>query len=71
VDRFYTGSTGLIELSTEHVDRIAVTLLTSVEAQSELSKALRLSEDTHVSTLDAAAGALTDGRRVFGEASAQ
>lgn len=70
VERFYTGSTGLIELSTEHVDRIAVTLLAGTQSQAALSKALRAAEDTHISTLDAAAGALTDGRRTFGEASA-
>jgi type I restriction enzyme M protein len=68
IERFYTGSTGLIELSTDHVDRIVVSLVDGPAEQSALSKALRLAEDNHLSTLETAAGALTDGRRAFGEA---
>ena len=41
VNRLFSGSTGMVELSKEHVDRIVVDLLGGVDEQRELSRKLR------------------------------
>ena len=44
VERLFTGSTGLVELTPEHVKSVVVDLLSSVEEQRERSRTLRQAE---------------------------
>jgi type I restriction enzyme M protein len=68
IERLFTGSTGLIELTPEHVNRIVVPLLESVTAQQDLSKALRAAEDHHRAYVTQAIGELDASREAFLEA---
>ncbi|GAB3443026.1 N-6 DNA methylase [Phycicoccus ginsengisoli] len=70
IQRLYTGSTGLIELTPEHVDRIVV-YLPSLSAQQTLSRSLRTAEDTFRSDLGSADAALRSARAQFDEATSQ
>ncbi|SCQ62643.1 Type I restriction enzyme EcoEI M protein homolog [Propionibacterium freudenreichii] len=65
VQRLYTGSTGLIELTAEHVDRIVVALLTTVPEQREASQALRLAEHGYRSRVDSASSDMLGARSSF------
>lgn len=69
VDRLFTGSTGLIELTADHVDRVAVALLSGPDEQSELSNALRAAESMHLDMIDVARGQLASSRDAFRAAS--
>jgi type I restriction enzyme M protein len=51
IQRFFTGSTGLIELTPDHVDRIIVDLRKNKKEQSNLSKRLRQIEDLYLKKL--------------------
>lgn len=65
IERLYTGSTGLIELTPEDVDRIIVDLSLSVDKQRAASKALRQAEDAYQAGLQSAEGSLTSARKLF------
>ena len=70
IERLYTGSTGLIELTPGQVDTIVVDLLSGVKEQQTLSKALRSSERSHAKTLAETAESLEVARREFQERTA-
>ena len=65
IDRMYTGSTGLIELTPEHVDRIAVPVDKSTEEQLRLSTELRLAEKEYRELVNNANGSLVEARNQF------
>lgn len=65
IRRLYTGSTGLIELTSEHVNRIVVSLLESVEDQQRASRDLRLAESGYRTQLDNASVAVSSARVEF------
>lgn len=54
IQRLYTGSTGLIELTTEHVKHLVVDARLSVAQQRALSNALRKKEDNYQKTVQGA-----------------
>ena len=47
IERLFTGSNGLVELTPEHVKSVVVDLLSSVEEQRERSRTLRLAEASY------------------------
>lgn len=51
VQRFYTGSTGLIELTPEEVDNIYIDLRNNIKEQKELSEKLRKKENEYLHKL--------------------
>jgi type I restriction enzyme M protein len=51
VQRFYTGSTGLIELTPEEVDNIYIDLKENIKTQKDLSNKLRSKENEYISKL--------------------
>lgn len=71
VERLYTGSTGLIELTPEDVDRIAVTTLPSLEAQRELSLQLRTVEAACRQQVEDANSGLDSARFAFASQTSQ
>ena len=54
VDRLYTGSTGMIELTPDQVDSIVINLRGSLKEQKSLSKKIRQLESKYLSTLESA-----------------
>ncbi|MBJ6119500.1 N-6 DNA methylase [Pontibacter sp. BT310] len=54
VSRLFTGSTGLIELTPEQVNRIVVDLKSDIKEQQEISKALRSIELNYLAKLNEA-----------------
>lgn len=68
IEPLFTGSTGLIELTPEHVNRIVVPLLSSVSEQKNLSMALRTAEGAHQASVSQAFGELDASRQTFLEA---
>jgi type I restriction enzyme M protein len=64
ISRLYTGSTGLIELPPDQVDRILVQL-PSINLQKSLSKSLRKAENNHLSSLDFAKALLIKASEAF------
>ncbi len=54
VDRLYTGSTGMIELTPDQVDSIVIDLRKDLKEQKSLSKKVRALEDKYLSTLESA-----------------
>lgn len=69
IQRLYTGSTGLIELTAEHVDRVVVSTRSGVDEQSQLSAALREAESGYREQLSSADAALEEARNAFEEQS--
>lgn len=67
VQRLYTGSTGLIELTPEHVNRIVVPLMVDTTEQDRLSARLRDAENVHQALISDAEKALREGRLEFAE----
>ncbi|MCZ6805075.1 MAG: N-6 DNA methylase [Proteobacteria bacterium] len=51
VNRLFTGSTGMIELTPDHVDSIIVNMRSNIKEQKKLSKKLRKIEDKYMETL--------------------
>lgn len=70
IQRLYTGSTGLIELTAEHVNGIAVSALPDTEEQARLSAALREAESEYQAQLGKADDGLRSARQTFEEKSA-
>lgn len=54
IDRLYTGSTGMIELTPDQVDSIVVDMRTNVQSQKDLSLEVRALEDQYLKTLEEA-----------------
>ena len=54
IDRLYTGSTGMIELTADQVDSIVIDMKKSLTEQKEASSCLRNLEDKYLLTLDEA-----------------
>lgn len=69
IQRLYTGSTGLIELTAEHVNRVVISTLSGVNEQARLSAALRKAEAGYQSQLGTADAALANARKAFEEKS--
>lgn len=66
ITRLYTGSTGLIELTAEDVDRIYVSTLDGdLKKQRALSKQLRASEKKFLGAISGAEGKLSQARTEF------
>lgn len=66
IDKLYTGSTGLIELTPEDVDRILVDLLDgSVATQRAASKKLRDAEQAYQNSISGAEGIIRKARTDF------
>jgi type I restriction enzyme M protein len=65
IERLYTGSTGLIELTPSHVDSIIVELPASIEEQKMLSENLRMKEQGYQETLENANQQINDTWRNF------
>lgn len=68
--RLYTGSTGLIELTTDHVDRVVVPKRGELDEQRALSGTLRSAEEAFRSSLKAADESLGDARTEFDRSTA-
>lgn len=67
--RLYTGSTRLIELSVEQVNRIVVPLLTGPTEQRRISDAVRSAEKDYIDRVGVADHAVSEARATFGLAS--
>jgi len=68
IDQLYTGSTGLIELTPEDVDRIKVDILGGdIKAQRKKSKALRDAESHYLSSISNAEDVIGKARSRFTE----
>jgi type I restriction enzyme M protein len=67
IDRLYTGSTNLIELTTEHVNAVVVPLFGGTDEQLKLSKQLRVAEFVYQGSLNEANDSLTSARASFEE----
>lgn len=66
IEKYYTGSTGLIELTPEDVNRILVDNLDgNVKKQIEKSKKLRLAEATYLASLNGAEQVISKARLAF------
>lgn len=65
INRLYTGSTGLIELTPEHVDNIVVDLRANINEQKKLSKKIRGIENKYLATLGKADVLLKEAAAVF------
>lgn len=67
IERLYTGSTGLIELTPQDVDSIIIDKLKSTKEQKSISGKLRKEEDNYNLTLDKAEEGLEHARNVFNQ----
>jgi type I restriction enzyme M protein len=65
ISRLYTGSTGLIELTPEQVDRIVIDTRNNIDEQRKLSKQLRTMEDDYVAKLKEADDILENTKDIF------
>lgn len=66
IERLYTGSTGLIELTPEDVDRILIdTLNDDLKKQKGISDQLRQAENKFLSEIQGAEAALMNARSLF------
>lgn len=65
IERLYSGSTGLIELTPEHVDSIVVDLLSDVAEQERVSHQLRDKENIYEQALIRIQSELGEARRQF------
>ncbi|KQM56835.1 N-6 DNA methylase [Chryseobacterium sp. Leaf201] len=66
ISRFYTGSTGLIELTPEQVDRIIVDIQSNdVVKQSDLSIKIREIENTYIQKIEEAENILQQSKNIL------
>ncbi|MCG6386756.1 N-6 DNA methylase [Vibrio fluvialis] len=65
IERLYTGSTGLIELTPDQVKSIVIEDAGNLESQKKLSKELRIKESAFLSKIDKAEQDLTIAREQF------
>lgn len=67
IARLFTGSTGLIELTPEHVDRIVIDQRRNITEQKNLSKKLRTTEKIYVEKLQEADSILQSTKVILSE----
>ena len=67
VERLFSGSTGLIELTKEHIDSVVVNLLSGVEEQKVVSQVLRRSEQVYLQNTQQSETDLDNARKIFAE----
>lgn len=67
IERLYTGSTGLIELTPNDVASLVIELLDSIKHQQKISNTLRKKELSYNSTIESAEKALASARLEFAE----
>jgi len=67
VDRLYTGSTGMIELTPDQVDSIVIDLRYNIKEQKSLSKKIRQLENKYLNTLESADKIKIDASNVLME----
>ncbi|MFN8453991.1 MAG: N-6 DNA methylase [Anaerolineae bacterium] len=65
VNRLFTGSTGLVELTKEHVKSVVVNLLSDVDEQKKVSTELRAREAEHRQAVQDAEAILEEARKKF------
>lgn len=65
IERLYTGSTGLIELTPDQVKSIVIEAAGSVEQQKQLSKELRKKEKNFIAKVEKAELELYSARKLF------
>lgn len=65
IDRLYTGSTGLIELTPEQVDKIVIELPPNISEQVKISKRIRNLEKRYSKKLSEAEKLLSDAQQIF------
>ncbi|WP_293880593.1 N-6 DNA methylase [Sphingobacterium sp. UBA1498] len=65
ISRLYTGSTGLIELTPEQVDRIVIDLKTNTEEQKFLSDKIREAESNYLQKLEEADDILNTAKEIL------
>lgn len=65
IERLYTGSTGLIELTADQVDGIVVDLKSGVPEQKQLSKQIRKMEKSYVKKLAEAEDLLNNSKNIL------
>jgi type I restriction enzyme M protein len=65
IERLYTGSTGLIELTPSDVDKIIIDLLSGIKKQRSASKKLRSSESSYLQMMNKAEQELESVRIKF------
>jgi len=65
IERLYTGSTGLIELTPDQVNNIVVDLKSGITEQKQLSRQIRRIEKSYTKKLDEAEKLLDDSRTVL------
>lgn len=65
IERLYTGSTGLIELTPDQVDSIVIDLKSGVHEQKQLSKQIRKMERGYVKKLAEAESLLNDSKSIL------
>ncbi|WP_171114626.1 N-6 DNA methylase [Streptomyces sp. Z423-1] len=71
IQRLFTGSTGLIELTTEALDGVVVDLLSGVEEQRAVSAALRKAESAYSNQIAEAEKGLQAARGIFAKVNAE
>jgi type I restriction enzyme M protein len=65
IQRVYSGSTGLVELTPDHVNAVRVELPPSIEEQQEVSKTLREQEQRYLQAMSDAGAELQLARSTF------
>lgn len=65
IERFFTGSTGLIELTPQDVDRIIVDPISGIVEQRKAAKSLRKKENRYRKFIEKAESELTKSRQLF------
>lgn len=67
IDRLYTGSTGMIELTPDQVDSIVIDLRKDKKEQMSLSKKVRTLEDKYLDTLEEAEEIISEANQALKE----
>jgi type I restriction enzyme M protein len=65
IERLFTGSTGLVELTKDHVDCVVVNPLSGVDEQKAVSEKLRKNELNYVRSAEQAGETLENARKEF------
>ena len=67
VNRLFTGSTGMIELTPDQVDSIVVDMRINLKEQKDVSKKLRCIEDKYLKTISQAEEINQEAKRILKE----
>ena len=65
IERLFSGSTGLIELTPDHVNSVMINLLSSQDEQKTVSQALRSQETLYIEQTEQASKSLAEARNSF------